>query len=120
MEGFIFLLASQILPTRFPSKLSDGSCGPEDRTPFYSRTSSPLQITSNIPRRGKFSASASRQTCIAKAGRFFAISFACLQILVTCKEQFKALEPPSCAPSHLSASPSIFLPVLLLCLPPAL
>lgn len=32
MEVFIFLLASQIFHTRFPSKISDGSCGPGDRS----------------------------------------------------------------------------------------
>lgn len=107
-EGFPFLLSSQILPARFPSKLLDGSGGAD---PHFNPELHQLHFKQLLPfpENGK-SSSASRHKCTWKAGSFFAMStnFDNLK-----KARLKSPEPPSCVSSHLSASPSIFLPVLL-------
>lgn len=110
------MLASQILPGRFPSKFLDNSCGTDLH---FNPELHQLHFKQLLPfpESDKFSSGASRQNCTWKAGRFFAMStnFGNLQ-----KSRLQSPEPSSCVSSHLSASPFIFLPVLLLSPPLAL
>lgn len=110
------MLASQILPARFPSKLLDDSHGTDLYfTPeLHQLHFKPLLA---FPESGKFNSSDFRQNCTWKAGSFFAMptNFSNLK-----KTRLQSPEQSSCVSPHLSASPSVFLPVLPSSFPPAL